>query len=460
MSLRLYDSRTRAVRDFVPDRAGEVSMYVCGITVQGPPHIGHMRVAVAFDVVRRWLTRSGYDVTMIRNVTDIDDKILIKAAEHDVDWWKWAYRYELVATDAYNTLGVLPPSYEPRATGHITEMIDLIGQLIERGHAYASGGDVYFDVHSWPRYGELTGTKVDELQPAGDTDAAAEAKKRDPRDFALWKGYKSSEPESASWPTPWGRGRPGWHLECSAMARRYLGPRFDIHGGGIDLRFPHHENEIAQSCAAGDDFAQYWMHNAWVTLAGEKMSKSLGNTLSIDELTKTARPVDLRFYLATVHYRSTVDFSDSSLGEARAAYGRIEGFIERSGVSGDVGDVELPAAYVEAMNDDIGVSGALAVVYDAVRQGNSALGAGEKDKAAALAMQVRAMLDVLGLDPLDPHWADGSSADLGWAVDDLLAQRTAARKARDFARADEIRDTLAARGISIEDTPDGPKWSM
>ncbi|MFV0533079.1 MAG: cysteine--tRNA ligase, partial [Cumulibacter sp.] len=374
--------------------------------------------------------------------------------------WKWAYRYELVATAAYDTLGVLPPSYEPRATGHITEMIELIAELIDRGHAYESGGDVYFDVASWPRYGELTGMKVDELQPAADTDN--DSKKRDVRDFALWKGQKASEPASASWPTPWGRGRPGWHLECSAMARRYLGSSFDIHGGGIDLRFPHHENEIAQSCAAGDEFAQYWMHNAWVTLAGEKMSKSLGNTLSIDELTKNARPVDLRFYLATVHYRSTVDFSESSLAEARAAYDRIEGFIGRADVAGDISTVALPDGFVSAMNDDINVSGAMAVVYDAVRHGNSALASGDKAQARELGLQVRAMLDVLGLDPLSEQWVDcaeSQTADLGWAIDDLLAQRTGARAAKDFARADAIRDTLTEHGISIEDTPDGPKWS-
>lgn len=441
----------------MPVEPGKVSMYVCGITVQGPPHIGHMRVAVAFDVVRRWLMRSGYDVTFIRNVTDIDDKILDKAAEHGVDWWKWAYRYELVGTAAYDTLGVLPPSYEPRATGHIPEMIELMGELIDRGHAYVSDGDVYFDVKSWPRYGELTGMKVDELQPADDTDT--DTRKRDPRDFALWKAYKQSEPRTASWPTPWGRGRPGWHLECSAMARRYLGAQFDIHGGGIDLRFPHHENEIAQSCAAGDEFAQFWMHNAWVTLAGEKMSKSLGNTLSIEELTKDSRPVDLRFYLATVHYRSTVDFSEHSLEEARAAYSRIEGFIERSGVTGEVADVALPEEFVAAMDDDLNVSGAIAVVYDVVRQGNSALGAGDKAHAADLAAQARAMLDVFGLDPLDPQWASAGGADLGWAVDDLLAQRTEARAAKDFARADQIRDMLTSRGVTIEDTPDGPKWS-
>ena len=460
MSLRLFDSKTRAVRDFVPVVPGKVSMYVCGITVQGPPHIGHMRVAVAFDVVRRWLTRSGYEVTMIRNVTDIDDKILLKAAEHHDEWWKWAYRYELVATDAYNTLGVLPPSYEPRATGHITEMIELMRELIDRGHAYTSGGDIYFDVASWQRYGELTGMKVDELQSAGDTES--DSKKKDPRDFALWKGQKPAEPASASWPTPWGPGRPGWHLECSAMARRYLGSKFDIHGGGIDLRFPHHENEIAQSAAAGDDFAQYWMHNAWVTLAGEKMSKSLGNTLSIDELTKNARPLDLRFYLATVHYRSTVDFSSTSLEEARAGLDRIEGFIARAEATGAIADVPLPEAFATAMNDDLNVSGALAVVYDVVRRGNSALAAKDKAQAAELGLQARAMLDVLGLDPLDEQWASASSGpgeDLGWAIDDLLAQRTEARTAKDFARADAIRDLLATHGISIEDTPDGPKWS-
>ena len=328
MSLRLYDTAARAVRDFTPLRAGRASVYVCGLTVQGPPHVGHVRAALAFDVLRRWLTADGLDVTYVRNVTDIDDKILNKAAEHGVPWWAWAFENERACTRAYDVLGVLPPTYEPRATGHVTDMVTLMQRLIERGHAYAVDGDVYFDVRSFPQYGELTGQKLEDLQPAGDTDT--DTRKRDPRDFALWKAHKDGEPETAAWPTPWGSGRPGWHLECSAMAGRYLGAEFDIHGGGLDLRFPHHENEQAQSRAAGDGFARYWLHNGWVTLGGEKMSKSLGNTALVDEVVRRVRPVELRYYLVAPHYRSTIEFTDAALAEAAAAYQRIESFVRRA----------------------------------------------------------------------------------------------------------------------------------
>ena len=251
MSLRLYDTATAEVRDFVPLVPGQVGVYVCGLTVQADPHLGHIRSGVAFDVLRRWLTYSGYDVTYIRNVTDIDDKILLKSAEENVEWWAHAYRFERPVTWAYDALGCLPPTYEPRATGHIPEMLALVDVLLERGHAYVAAdgsGDVYFDIQSWPAYGELTRQRIEDMEPAADADPRG---KRDPRDFALWKGRKAEEPESASWPTPWGPGRPGWHLECSAMVGKYLGSEFDIHGGGIDLRFPHHENEQAQSRAAG-----------------------------------------------------------------------------------------------------------------------------------------------------------------------------------------------------------------
>src|SRR4051794_11585005 len=325
VSLRLYDTAARAVRDFTPLRAGQASVYVCGLTVQGPPHVGHVRSALAFDVLRRWLTHRGLEVTYVRNVTDIDDKILAKAAAAGVPWWAWAYTNELAVTRAYDVLGVLPPTYEPRATGHVTDMVALMERLMERGHAYAVDGDVYFDVRSFPGYGALTGQKLDDLQPAADTDS--DERKRDPRDFALWKAHKPGEPDTASWPTPWGRGRPGWHLECSAMAEKYLGSEFGLHGGGLDLRFPHHENERAQSQAAGHGFARYWLHNAWVTLGGEKMSKSLGNTLLVDEVVQRVRPVELRYYLVAPHYRSMIEFTESALEEAAVAYRRGGGLV-------------------------------------------------------------------------------------------------------------------------------------
>ncbi|UOX99892.1 cysteine--tRNA ligase [Blastococcus sp. PRF04-17] len=464
MSLRLYDTAARAVRDFTPLRAGEVSVYVCGLTVQGPPHVGHVRAQVSFDVLRRWLTASGYDVTFVRNVTDIDDKILAKSTEHGVPWWAWAYENERATTRAYDALGIQPPTYEPRATGHVPEMVELMQRLIDRGHAYAVDGDVYFDVRSFPDYGCLTGQKLDNLEPAADTDT--EDRKRDPRDFALWKAHKDGEPDTASWATPWGRGRPGWHLECSAMAERYLGPEFDIHGGGLDLRFPHHENEQAQSRAAGDGFARYWLHNGWVTLGGEKMSKSLGNTALVDEVVTRVRPVELRYYLVAPHYRSTIEFTDAALEEAGAAYRRIESFVKRAAerVGADAGERELPADFREAMDDDLGTPAAVAVVHDVVRQGNTALADGDDAAVADALGSVRVMLGVLGLDPLDPRWAAGGDERLGQVTDGLVAlaleQRQAARARKDFAAADAIRDQLTTLGVSVEDTPQGPRWEL
>lgn len=464
MSLRLYDTAARAVRDFTPLRAGRASVYVCGLTVQGPPHVGHVRSALAFDILRRWLTAGGLDVTYVRNVTDIDDKILAKAAEHDVAWWAWAYEYERACTRAYDVLGVLPPTYEPRATGHVPDMVALMERLIERGHAYAVDGDVYFDVRSFPEYGALTGQKVEDLQPAADTET--DARKRDPRDFALWKAHKEGEPETAAWPTPWGRGRPGWHLECSAMAGRYLGADFDIHGGGLDLRFPHHENEQAQSRAAGDGFAQYWLHNGWVTLGGEKMSKSLGNTALVDEVVKRVRPVELRYYLIAPHYRSTIEFTDDALAEAGVAYRRMESFVRRAAerVGVDAGGRVLCADFTNALDDDLGTPAAVAAIHEAVRHGNTALAAGDDAATAGALGSVRAMLGVLGLDPLDPQWAAGSDDRLAQATDGLVAlaleQRQAARARKDFGAADAIRDQLTALGVSVEDTPQGPRWEL
>jgi cysteinyl-tRNA synthetase len=469
VSLHLYDTATRDLREFTPLEPGRVGMYICGLTTQGTPHIGHLRFAVAFDVLRRWLEIGhGYAVTMVRNVTDIDDKILRKSAENDEPWWAWSYAHERETTQALETLGVLPPTYEPRATGHITEMVELMERLVEREHAYPAAdgsGDVYFDVRSWPSYGELTHQGIDDMEAAEDADPRG---KRDPRDFALWKGHKAGEPDTASWPTPYGRGRPGWHLECSAMARKYLGDTFDIHGGGVDLRFPHHENEQAQSRAAGYGFARFWMHNAWLTAAGEKMSKSLGNGMTVAEVTKVARPLAVRYYITSSHYRSTLEYHEGSLAEAEAAVERIEGFLRRAhGDTVDPADVELPAAFRAAMDDDLGVSGALAVVHDTVRAGNTALDDGDPDAAAAAARQVVAMTAVLGVNPLDPIWAgdgtggdDGSAAALEALVADRIEQRAAARKARDFATADAIRDQLAAVGVLVEDTPAGARWSL
>jgi cysteinyl-tRNA synthetase len=403
-------------------------------------------------------------VTYVRNVTDIDDKILAKAAEAGMPWWAWAYENERAATRAYEVLGTLPPTYEPRATGHVPDMVELIARLVDRGHAYAVDGDVYFDVRSFPGYGELTGQKLADLQPAADTDS--DERKRDPRDFALWKAHKPGEPETAAWPTPWGRGRPGWHLECSAMAERYLGPEFDIHGGGLDLRFPHHENERAQSQAAGDGFARYWLHNGWVTLGGEKMSKSLGNTALVDEVVTRVRPVELRYYLAAPHYRSTIEYTEAALQEAAAAYRRLESFVRRAAerVGADAGQPVLCAGFTEAMDDDLGTPAAVAAVHEVVREGNSALAAGDDTAVAGALGSVRAMLGVLGLDPLDPRWAGGGDDRLVEVTDGLvslvLEQRQAARARKDYAAADAIRDQLTGLGLQVEDTPQGPRWEL
>jgi len=469
VSIRLYDTATQELRDFSPITEGKAGIYVCGLTTQGAPHIGHLRSAVAFDIVRRWLTRGhGYDVTLIRNVTDIDDKILAKSAEGGARWWAWSYANERATSDALELLGVLPPTYEPRATGHITEMHEIMATLIDKGHAYAAedgSGDVYFDVRSYPAYGELTHQRIDDMEAAADADPRG---KRDPRDFALWKGHKAGEPETASWPTAYGRGRPGWHLECSAMARKYLGDTFDIHGGGVDLRFPHHENEQAQSRAAGLGFANYWLHNAWVTVGGEKMGKSLGNALLVSEVTKVARPLAIRYYLGAAHYRSTIEYYEGSLREAEAAVDRIEVFLRRAlGRGYFEHGTDLPAGFAAAMDDDLNVSGALAVIHETVRAGNTVLDEGDEDEARRLGLQVVAMTEVLGVNPVDPQWgrASGHGHDeamtaLDGLVNDRIQQRAAARAARNFTLADQIRDQLTTAGIVVEDTPLGARWSL
>jgi cysteinyl-tRNA synthetase len=464
VTLRLHDTASRSTRDFVPLEPGRASIYVCGATVQSAPHVGHIRSGVSFDVLARWLMESGYDVTFVRNVTDIDDKILAKSAEEGRPWWAVAAHYERAFAEAYRILGCLPPTIEPRATGHVPAMIALMQRLIDAGHAYASAGDVYFDVGSFTEYGALSGQRMADMQPAEDADPGA--RKRDPRDFALWKGVVDDGP---GWETPWGVGRPGWHLECSAMAGMYLGPTFDIHGGGLDLIFPHHENEIAQSHAAGDGFARYWLHNAWVTTAGEKMSKSLGNSLLVTEVVRRVRPVELRYYLASAHYRSHIEFSEEALADAAAGYRRLEGFVRRAGERVGEGGVEagLPDGFVAAMNDDLGVPAALAVLHESVSEGNRLLADPASDRAelAPVLASVRRMMGVLGVDPFDPHWdqpgAVGAAHDaLDALVQERLAARQAARAARDFAAADAVRDSLKSAGILIEDTPTGPRWTL
>jgi cysteinyl-tRNA synthetase len=462
VALRLADSRSRTTRDFAPVHPGRASIYVCGPTVQSPPHVGHMRSAIAFDILRRWLVASGYEVTFLRNVTDIDDKILHNSAHEGVAWWALAARNTRVFTAAYDALNVLPPTGEPRATGHVPEMVALMHRLIDGGHAYAADGDVYFDVRSFPDYGALSGQRPDQMLSTEPDNASG---KRDPLDFALWKGAKPGEPE---WDTPWGPGRPGWHLECSAMATRYLGAEFDIHGGGYDLVFPHHENELAQSAAAGDGFARFWLHNGMVNTDGEKMSKSLGNSLVVADVLERARPAAVRYFLGSAHYRSDLDWSEEALVEAEATYSRIENFLERAGeLLGDADHyvgVRLPDAFTDAMNDDLAVPRALGVLHDTVRAGNSALADGDKDALRDSFVAVQGMLGVLGLAPAD--FARGGAGDAGLRgvidalVPAILAAREAARARKDYAEADRIRDALADAGVAVEDTAAGQRWRL
>ncbi len=468
--MQLYDSKAQALRDFVPLEPGQVGMYVCGPTVQSSPHIGHLRSALVYDQLRRWLSYRGLNVTFVRNVTDIDDKILINAKGSSEQWWALAYRYELEFTAGYQRLGILAPTYEPRATASITEMQTLIATLIERGNAYPAAdgsADVYFSSASWAAYGALT------HQSPGNMEAAADASprgKRDPHDFALWKAHKEGEPTSAAWPSPWGVGRPGWHIECSAMAARYLGDRFDIHGGGLDLRFPHHENEMAQSNAAGSEFANYWVHNGLVNVNGQKMSKSLGNSVFAAELLDQARAIVVRYFLGAAHYRSTIDYNDGSLAEAEAALERVESFLDRAdrrlaGTRFAGSGVEVvPDEFAAAMDDDLAVPQALGVLHDTVRAGNAALDAEDLHAAASARSEVLAMSEVLGINPLSPGWAvatdEPAMVALSALVERLLGDRNLARENRDYAAADRIRDELVAAGITIEDTPSGAHWSF
>ena len=467
MTLRLHDTATRSVREFIPKTPGQVGIYLCGLTVQSVPHIGHLRSAVNYDVLRRWLLHTGFEVTFIRNITDVDDKILEKAEAQGRPFWAIAYENQSVLDDHYRALNVLRPTYEPLATAHIPEMQELIVDLIDGDHAYpasSGNGDVYFDVPSYPEYGALSGQNPEDMRPPA---GGGEPDKKDYRDFALWKGIKPDEPSDASWPSPWGRGRPGWHIECSAMARRYLGAEFDIHGGGLDLTFPHHENEIAQSRSAGLPFARYWVHHALLNLGESKMSKSLGNVVDLDAVVEMGiRPVELRYYLGTPHYRSRIDYSDEALREAAVAYRRIEGFVQRAAeIVGPAQPGDVPPEFAAAMNDDVNTSAALAIVHDTIREGNTALAANDQDGVRAAFTTVRAMLWVLGLDPLDEAWGvHERGGDLKPVVDSLVAlaleQRAQARARKDWAAADSVRDQLKNAGVQVEDTPTGPRWTV
>ena len=464
MPITLFDSKLHEAVEFIPLRSGEVSMYVCGPTVQSSPHVGHLRSALVYDLWSRWFTHRGYAVTLIRNVTDIDDKILVKAAESAEEWWALAERVESEFQAVADALNIARPALQPRATGDIPAMVELIETLMERGHAYVAGdgsGDVYFSVSSWESYGELTNQSVENLTQS-ETESSA---KRNPEDFALWKGHKNHEPASAAWPAPWGRGRPGWHLECSAMSTRYLGEAFDIHGGGMDLRFPHHENELAQSRAAGHDYAHHWMHNALVLVSGQKMSKSLGNSIFAADMVTQARPIVVRYALASAHYRSELDLHEGYLTEAAAAFDRIEGFLLRARSEGiDTEGGTLPVEFEAAMDDDLSIPSALAVVHDLVRHGNQALDSGNTDTVAFDASAVRAMVAVLGLDPLAKEWTSLGSANVSVALDSLvesvIALRWSAKADKNFDLSDALRDAIERAGIDVKDSSTGSTWSL
>ena len=483
MSLSLFDSKAQAVRAFTPIVPGQVGIYLCGPTVQGAPHVGHLRSALVYDQLRRWLTVRGNQVTLVRNVTDIDDKVLDNAKLTGEQWWALAYRFEIEFNRAYSALGILAPTYEPRATAAIPEMIEIIQRLIANGYAYVAddgSANVYFAASKWANYGELTNQRIADMAPAEDAVEASDARgKREPQDFALWKAHKQGEPESAAWQTPFGdnqgKGRPGWHIECSAMSTKYLGSKFDIHGGGLDLRFPHHENELAQSRAAGDEFANYWLHNGLVNVSGQKMSKSLGNSIFASDLLAAGRGIAVRYYLGSAHYRSVLDYHDGVLDEAESAISRIETFIDRASrrlsetkfeVSAELPEdllSVLPAEFISAMDDDLAIPAALAALHETVRSGNSSLDAEDLAETSRALIAVQAMTEVLGINP--QVWASASpSAAKDEALDalvtSLIAERNAARAAKDFARSDAIRDQLKAAGIVLEDAADGTHWSV
>lgn len=466
LSLSLYDSKHQEKVAFEPINPGQIGIYVCGPTVQSEPHAGHLRSALVYDVFKSWLTATGYDVKLVRNVTDIDDKILDNASAQGIDWRELAKNMHAAFDEAYARIGVASPTVETFATDYIEQMQSLITRLIERGHAYqASDGsaNVYFDSASWAGYGELTNQRLADME-AGEATAAG---KKAPHDFALWKAHKAGEPESAAWQSPWGAGRPGWHIECSAMSTAALGEHFDIHGGGLDLRFPHHENELAQSRAAGFDYANYWVHNGLVNSNGSKMSKSLGNFVSAEDFFKQdARGLAIRYYLLTAHYRANLEYHDGIIDEAKVNIERIENFLRRAGqvvpnLGGSVTTLEhLPEKFVQQMNDDLNVPAALAELHETMRNANSAIDANQGVAAQELSKSVVAMLNVLNINPLAAQWEISVLHVDAEQIEALIARRNQARADKDFAKADAIRDELTKLGVTIEDAADKTHWSV
>jgi cysteinyl-tRNA synthetase len=452
MGLRFTNTLGGKKEDFEPLDPPNVRIYVCGPTVYDTPHIGNARPAVVFDVLRRHLRWRNYDVFFVRNITDVDDKLITKANELGTQVAVVAETYTRVYEEAMRALRVLPPDVTPRASGHIPEMIELIARLEERGLAYAGEGSVYYAVEKFGAYGKLSGRSLDDLANRERVEPAPG--KHHPLDFALWKAAKPGEP---SWSSPWGPGRPGWHIECSAMSARYLGQPFDIHGGGSDLIFPHHENEIAQSEGAHEvDFAKYWLHNGHINIRGEKMSKSLRNYMYITEVLEDHPAEVLRLFICGAHYRSQIDYGPESLDEAKAVYERFRSFL-RVAPAGEVPD-EIVASKLEgfgdAMDDDLNTPGALATLHELVREGNSAMERGETEVAVQARAAVRRGLEILGCDPVD----DRRTELVGPLVELLLEQREQARAAKDFARADTLRDRLQQIGVVVEDSPEGPRW--
>jgi cysteinyl-tRNA synthetase len=447
--IRVYNTMGRELVDFVPRDEGRVGIYVCGPTVQSEPHVGHGRYAVAFDVIRRYLTWRGFDVTYVSNITDVEDKIIAAAEEAGESVEDLAVKMTERFATSFKRLGVLPPDVEPKATEHIPEMLDLIQSLIERGLAYTRDGDVYFSVRTLESYGRLSGRKPDELR-AGHRIEVGESKD-DPLDFALWKAAKPGEP---TWDSPWGPGRPGWHIECSAMASKYLGEGFDIHGGGLDLVFPHHENEVAQSeGASGETFARYWLHNGMVNLGGEKMAKSTGNVVDLETILDTHGGRALRLLYVRAHYRSPIDYAEELLAEAEESLDRLDRFRDRV-AAGDP-DPDAIDRFTAAMDDDFGTPQAVSLMFDLIREGNRLLDEGAD--ASALAGAVETIVGVLGLD--DAETAPRSTEGLSDAeIEGLVAARNEARADRRFDEADRIRDELVAAGVSIEDGPNGTRW--
>jgi len=456
--LEIYNSLTREKAPFAPIEPGKVRMYVCGMTVYDLCHLGHARVLVVFDVVYRYLRALGFDVTYIRNITDIDDKIIRRAEERGEPFGALTERFIAAMHEDSEALGILPPTDEPRATAHIGEILGMIEALIDRGHAYAAGnGDVYYAVGTFPGYGRLSGKDPRDLR-AGARVEIGESK-RDPLDFALWKAAKPGEP---AWDSPWGPGRPGWHIECSAMSTCALGNHFDIHGGGADLQFPHHENEIAQSeGATGEPFVNVWMHNGFVRVNEEKMSKSLGNFFTVREILVRYRPEEVRYFILTSHYRSPLNYDDEHLELARAGltrlYTALRGLPAAQPADGDVFGERFHAA----MDDDFNTPVALSVLFDLVREINRVRPQDEA-AAAALGAELRALGGILGLLQADPEAylrGEGGTAGLeDGEIESLIAERLAARKAKDWARADRIRDDLAAASVILEDGPGGTTW--